>query len=122
MRSQEQCLEEELRKAVPWQVTQLKEKVVTLLGVDVARLRAAWPTEKCQRQRIAADIDTLIEVLPRLAATLQEDSVAKPAVSNGKNQRTPPVKAFRVGNSHATLLRAGAGWRFHSTSKGGIGR
>ncbi|MGA2616499.1 MAG: hypothetical protein ABSF26_02745 [Thermoguttaceae bacterium] len=84
MRSRNECLEEELRRAVPWQVNQLKEKVVTLLDVDVQTLRAAWPTGKRQRQQIGADIDALIELLPRLVATLREEPVAEPAVSRRK--------------------------------------
>ena len=87
VQTQEQCLEEELRTAVPWQVIHLKEKVVSLLSVDVERLRVAWPTGKRQRKRIAADIDDLVEVLPQFAATLREEPKRTAAVGRKKRCR-----------------------------------
>jgi hypothetical protein len=68
-------------------VIHLKEKVVSLLSVDVERLRVAWPTGKRQRKRIAADIDDLVEVLPQLAATLREEPKRTAAVGRKKRCR-----------------------------------
>jgi len=83
-----QSLAEELRKAIPWQLTLVKKRVSFLLEQDTAALRAAWPKKKCLRTRIAADIDALLELLPRLAATLREDSGTRSiAASAGDRKR-----------------------------------
>lgn len=65
-----QTLEEECRKAVPWQLRLLRENSERLLQIAVDDLRQAWPLANAEKQQIVDDINNLLNLLPRLAATL----------------------------------------------------
>lgn len=65
------CVAHELREVVPWQVSHLTERVTFLLGQESDLLREALPKKKCEKEKIAADIDTLVQMLSRLATTLR---------------------------------------------------
>ena len=84
--SVKQCLEQELRKALPWVVAQFKERVLLLLTKDTEVLRAAWPEEESERKRIAADIDALIESLRQLVTTLERGGSAAGSKNKGRQR------------------------------------
>jgi hypothetical protein len=72
MWSRSQTLEEECRKAVPWQVHILRQKAENLLSQDHDSLRRAWPEGEDERRQISEDIDALLHSLPELASTVPE--------------------------------------------------
>ena len=80
--STSRCLEEELRKAIPWQVQCLKDKVAFLLTKKAEELRTAWSEDEAVRTRIAADIALVMALLPQLAATMPQA-----AADSGGNKR-----------------------------------
>lgn len=74
MWSRSETLEEQCRKAVPWQIRHLRQSVETLLDQDIEVLRKAWPDVTAERQELAADMDALIDLIAQLAATLPGES------------------------------------------------
>lgn len=81
-----QTVEEECHKAVPWQISMLRQKAETLLE-DEEALRKAWSRDECARKKIKEDIETLAQLLPRLAATLGDVAAASSSRNRKKRKQ-----------------------------------